>query len=540
MIDINELRSQVGALVGQKKFDQARAELLAAHANQQDNPEILLMLGSVDMMVGNLPASKSWLEKSNQVAPENIMCLVQLGSVCQQLQMLDEAIVHFKSAIAVKPDIPQARILLAKLLKMKMDNQGAIVQLEQELKLRPNNAGVLANLAILYDQVNQHDKSAEAASLALKLQPGHIGAMMALANVEKYRGKHAEAEALYRRIAEAPDNDDQFCIAQTQLGHVLDRQGRYDEAFQAFDIANTAWKQSAARQGVNACDFQAVVRDTANWTRENRGKLRHTTPADLEPGQAPLFFVGFPRSGTTLLEQILELHPKIVSSREYPFISQLIDNLPLKTKPEAAYPYFLDNLDDDQVRTLRLAYRTLASSQINELSDDSILLDKLPLNIVHLPFVSRVFPESKVLVALRDPRDVCLSCYQQAFALNAAMANFLDLETTAKLYADVMGLWIDLRSVPGLNWMEYRYEDLVDNFDSVTHGIFDFLELEYPENAGNYYKGNKSTMLTPSYHDVSRPIYSRAKARWRNYKKHLEPVEEILAPLVEVFQYPKD
>jgi len=540
MKDINELRSQLGALVGQKKFDQARTELLAALANQQDNAEILLMLGSVEMMAGNLPASKAWLEKSNQLAPENTMCLVQLGSVCQQLQMLDEAIVHFKSAIAVKPDIPQARIFLGRLLKMKMDNHGAIEQLEQELKLRPDNVGVLANLALLYDQVNQHDKSAEAASLALKLQPVHIGAMMALANVETYRGNYAEAEALYRRITAAPDNDDQFCIAQTQLGHVLDKQGRYGEAFQAFDIANTTWKQAAARQNINAHDFQGVVRDTANWTRENLDKLCHTTPADTGPGQSPLFFVGFPRSGTTLLEQVLEQHPKIVSSREYPFINQLVDNLPLKTKPEAAYPYFLDSLDDDQVRTLRLAYRTLAGSQINELSDDSILLDKLPLNIVHLPFVSRVFPESKVLVALRDPRDVCLSCYQQAFGLNTAMANFLDLETTAKLYADIMGLWIDFRSALGLHWMEYRYEDLVDNFDSVTRDIFNFLELEYPENAGDYYKDNKSTMLTPSYHDVSKPIYSRAKARWRNYKKQLEPVEEILAPFIEAFQYPKD
>ena len=540
MKDPNELRNLISALVGQRKFDQARTELFAAHANQQDNAEILLMLGSVDMMAGKLTASKFWLEKSNQIVPGNTICLVLLGSVCEQLQMVDEAIAHFKSAIALNPDIPQARILLSRLLKMKMDNHGAIEQLDHELRLRPNNASVLANLALIYDQVNQYDKSAEAAAHALELQPGHIGAMLALANVEKFRGNYAEAEALYRRIAVSPDNEDQFCIAQTQLGHVLDKQGRYDEAFQASDIGNTARKRSAARQGISACTFQDIVRDTANWTRRNPDKLCHAMPSDVDSGQAPLFFVGFPRSGTTLLEQILEQHPKIVSSREYPFIDKLIVNLPLKTESGEGYPYFLDNLDEEHVRTLRLAYRTLASSQIEELSDDSILLDKLPLNIVYLPFIARLFPKSKILVALRDPRDVCLSCYQQAFGLNSAMANFLDLETTGKLYADVMGLWIRFRSVLGLNWMEYRYEDLVDNFDSVTHRIFDFLELEYPEKAGDYYKRAKRNILTPSYHDVSKPIYTHAKARWRYYKKHLEPLDEILAPFVEAFQYSKD
>ena len=189
---------------------------------------------------------------------------------------------------------------------------------------------------------------------------------------------------------------------------------------------------------------------------------------------------------------------------------------------------------------LRSIYRKIACSQNDELTDDDILLDKLPLNLIHLPFVARVFPKSKVLVALRDPRDVCLSCYQQAFALNPAMANFLDLETTAKLYAEVMGFWLDSRNVLNNSWMEYRYEDLVDDFDSVTHRIFDFLELDYPQNTSNYYKKARRAMGTPSYHDASKPIYSRAKARWRNYKNHLEPIKDIISPFIDAFQYPKD
>ena len=336
----NKLRTRISELIGQRKLNQARAELIAANTKLPDNAEILLMLGSVDMMMRDFLASKAWFEKSNQVMPNNPICLVQLGSVCQHLQKVDEAISYFKSAIAIQPDLQQVRIFLGQLLLMNRDQHGAIEQLELELQLRPDNPSVLANLAQLYDQVNQYDKAAETASLALKLLPEHIGAMTALANVEKYRGNYTKAEILYRRIAEAASNDTQLGIAQSEIGHVLDRQGRFDEAFQAFEDASTTWKKTAAQQGINAAPFQTVVQNTAKLVHVSPDILSYHTQLGIQSGPEPLFFVGFPRSGTTLVEQILEQHPKIVSSREYPIINHLCDYLPPKLDQKENIPVF--------------------------------------------------------------------------------------------------------------------------------------------------------------------------------------------------------
>lgn len=538
MVDINSLHAQARALISSGRYDKARETLVAAKELEPDHPDILLMLGSLEMQSNDLHAASVLLEQGIRVNPQHAACQVQLGLCYKLLGRSLDAIRQLETAISTQPDIPRARILLSDLLRSKFDVDGSIEQLEQELQYRPQNVDALADLALMYDQANRSDEAYEMAEKVLKWHPEHLVAMQVLANSEKNRGHFTESEVLYSKIAVRTGNANQKAITLCQLGHVLDRQHRYDDAFEAYKNSNATWKQLAIEQRINPETYRRDVNSILEWVKSGHVPASSSVVGLNDRIQSPIFLVGFPRSGTTLMEKVLEQHPDISGSREKILLDMLASNIARILGNSARYPACLASLTEDQTRALRNAYWQLATTHIEGLSNDDILLDKLPLNMVHLPLVSAIFPDSKILVALRDPRDVCLSCYQQSFSLNAAMANFVDLKDTAKLYTEVMELWLLMREKLSLNWIEYRYEDLVDDFDSVTRRIFNFLELKYPEQAANYHEDTNRALLTPSYQDASKPVYKRSKARWMNYEKHLAPIVPQLQPYIESFGYP--
>jgi Sulfotransferase family len=151
----------------------------------------------------------------------------------------------------------------------------------------------------------------------------------------------------------------------------------------------------------------------------------------------------------------------------------------------------------------------------------------------------RVFPDAKFILAVRHPCDVCLSCFMQNFALNQAMATFYSLESTAALYAKVMGLWQQYVQKLPIRYHRIRYEDLVSNFEHETRRLLDFLEVGWDDAVLQHteHARKRGTISTPSYHQVTQPIYQHAKYRWKRYAKQLESVMETLQPYIEYFGY---
>jgi hypothetical protein len=166
------------------------------------------------------------------------------------------------------------------------------------------------------------------------------------------------------------------------------------------------------------------------------------------------------------------------------------------------------------------------------------IVDKLPLNLVNCRAIDMIFPDARLLVALRDPRDVVLSCLMQRFRRNAGMRNFDTLESTVALYEEVMGLWLDARAGLTMPWLEYRYEDLVADRDATVDRILAFTGIDRHPAMDQYReKAASKEVTTPSYRDVAEPIYSRAVGRWRAYENQLQPALDRLAPFVEAFGY---
>jgi hypothetical protein len=167
-----------------------------------------------------------------------------------------------------------------------------------------------------------------------------------------------------------------------------------------------------------------------------------------------------------------------------------------------------------------------------------LLLDKNPSPTALLHLWLRVFPDSKVVIALRDPRDVIISCFFQNLMLNTTNANFLSLERTARHYADLMEVWLRLRELGGFDWIETRYEDIVVNLEYEGRRITEFLGLPWHPQQVNYHEtARRKFIFAPTYNNVTQPIYNRAVGRWRHYAEALAPIQDRLAPYCRAFGY---
>ena len=241
-----------------------------------------------------------------------------------------------------------------------------------------------------------------------------------------------------------------------------------------------------------------------------------------------MFLVGFPRSGTTLLDQILSSHSNIVwPGGERAFGDALGEVI------NPARVWEIESLTADELSRIRESYW-----QRVEAPDGAILIDKFPLNIVVLPLIKRVFPDAKIIFALRDPRDVVLSCYQQRFNINAAMAQFLELGRAGAYYDQVMALFELCRDRLALDLHQVRYEDVVGDLEGAARALSGFLGVSFEAAMLNY----RETALgrdiaTPSARQVIEPLYNRSIGRWRRYEEELRPVLPVLAPWAARYGY---
>jgi hypothetical protein len=258
--------------------------------------------------------------------------------------------------------------------------------------------------------------------------------------------------------------------------------------------------------------------------------------ADVPDEQdSPVFLLGFPRSGTTLLEQILGAHSGLAAMEEESVIAQLGAQLELE---EEDYLAQLGQLPEAQLEELREQYFRLAS-QHTSLQAGQRLLDKFPLNTIHLPLIQRLFPRAKLVLALRHPCDVVLSCFMQEFELNDAMVHFTSLSETTDLYHAVMSICENTRKRLDLQVQEVRYENLVEDLESTVRRLLDFLGLEWEPRVLDFVAtaAEKPRIRTPSYDQVSQPIYREASLRWLRYRDHLSGIVETLKPLCDRYAY---
>ncbi len=397
----------------------------------------------------------------------------------------------------------------------------------------PDHPALLTNLATALELSNDLAGAEEAARKAYENSPDFAMAGLIMGRVLRRLERFSEALKIITMVLDSQLGSSERAEALHEKGLVLDELGSFGDAFVAISSGNMLRAGSLDAERCDGDHFLDDVRDLRLWA-ENRQPQQPATDC----GDTPVFFVGFPRSGTTLMEQALAAHPDIVTSEENSPLNA-VETLTRQLAKAAGsgYPQYIDAMNNDQLRELRRIFWDRAKATCQWFPGYT-LVDKLPLNIVQVGLIERLWPRARLIVAHRDPRDVCLSCFIQKFKLNNAMVNFLDLERTAITYAQVMGLWLCQRDNLSLPVFEYRYEDLVDDFENTVRRVLDFIGVGWHDDVSRYReRAARNLIKTPSYRQVTGRVHSRAVNRWKSYENELAPILDTLSPFVDAFGY---
>jgi len=479
------------------------------------------------------------LERASRLDPANSGILMQLGRVQGLRYQYAAAEQYFDRAIRLASNKTKAVANAGQASLDFSNHQLAEHYFQQALGQKDATPETFARLAELYERLRRVEDATHLVDRALQLDGACALALLTRARLDRQAGRLEDAERLLRTFPAGADRETRI-RAYYELGAVLDRQKRYDEAMAAFLEAKALLSAEAPPLLAQWQAVRAFWRDLQTHISIQTLKNWFEPGPSLQPVRRIAFLGGYPRSGTTLLEQVLDSHPDVVSAEETTIFHDdayvpLTRNFP----PGASMLSVLESATRDALQRSRENYFRTVGSHLGHPVGTRLLIDKNPSINFLIPAFIRIFPESKLLVALRDPRDVCLSCFMQAHVpLSKGSVAYLSLENTVEAYTGVMGFWRTLAPLIKNPHLEVRYEDVVDDLESVSRRVLDFLGvpwdarvLRFDEHARN------KRVRSPTYADVAQPVFKRARGRWLNYRKYFEPHMDKLAPFAKAFGY---
>lgn len=519
------------------QFEQAKAYFERAIELDPNFGQAYYNLALVLAEERNFPASIQLLRDSERCRPEHVPTLKLLASTLQQLGHFTEAEGYYHRVLQLTAPSAELYFSLGLTQQSNKAYLDAVSSYTMAIEFNPERIDIQAKLADVLESISRSDEARVQAEAVLAREPSQPIANLVLSRIERRAGNLTAARDILQTLSlRTPPNDVDATIL-SELGMIQDRLGEYPAAFSAFTQANDIMASQPEVQIINPLQALQLVESCRLW-------LNSFSSAPIQIHDAlsdPVFLVGFPRSGTTLTEQILASHTNVVTGDEQPVLHNMAVSIGAILGRDLEYPACLDKLTAEDVHQLRKYYWSQMVVVEGESILNSLFIDKMPLNIIHLGFIERIFPTAKIIVALRDPRDVCLSCFMQMFTLNESMMQFFSLKKAAAYYAAVMGLWLGYREKLSLSWIESRYEDIVTDLGAATLRLNNFLGLDTTSAQAKFYKQAANRAIsTPSYQDVSTPIYDRAKGRWKHYADQMAPVLSTLAPYIDVFGYEVD
>ena len=478
------------------------------------------------------------LERASRLNPSNAAILIQLGRIYGLRYDYATAENYFERAIRVSPRKTEALALVGGQCRDFRTSEMAERYLKRAIELKDATPEMFVELAELYERLRRGEEAAALIERALRLNNFSAQALLVRARLHRQAGRLDEAEKLLHAFP--VDAEQSIRVrARYELGGILDRQGRYDDAMAAFQEAKSLLRLQSERPAVELKILRIRLNHlTANVSAD---MLRQwfDSSTQFQPPHRLAFLGGHARSGTTLLEQVLDSHPEIVSAEETeifyddayaPLLLGLPDDIAMYASLAAATPGQLQQSRQNYFRSMELSLGQPVAGRL--------LIDKNPSYTFLIPALIRIFPEMKFLIALRDPRDVVLSCFMQNLPLNQVGAAFLSLESTVEEYTNLMGIWQTVASRMRNPYLEVRYEDMVDNLESVARKALNFLGVSWDARVLGFdeHARNKN-VRSPTYADVTQPIYKRAVGRWHHYQKYLEPHLARLEPFVKSCGY---
>jgi tetratricopeptide (TPR) repeat protein len=522
-------------------YQQAADRAARALDQGERHPTLFNALAFHHSEAGRYNEAIALLTEGLRIAPRDPHLLYSAG-ICLFRQGRDrDALGLFNTALDARPGFAGSHYHRGVIFERAGEEAAAVRCYEQAIASDPQYEAPYAGLASLAVTRGDFRRAREDAERALSLAPGLATAHLAIARADFDDGRFEAVVERLRPILAAPGLDPlETPDLLAALGDALDGLGRADDAFAAWSEGKRLAGEQYAASQVAAVARRNLERLAA--LRPFVETLPPFPPGTDKPAATPgaprrhVFLVGFPRSGTTLLELVLASHPDVVTLEERPLLEPAENEFLVSP---ASFRRLLDAGDGLLEPFRDLYWRQVADRGLAVAG--KVFVDKLPLGSVLIPLIARLFPDARILFAERDPRDVVLSCFRRGFKLNPSMYQFISLEGAARFYDAVMSVADRYRRLVPDRVHAVRYETLVTDFEGQVRAICAFAGLEWTEGLNDFAQTARSrTIRTPSAPQVRKGLYTSGAGQWRRYARRLAPVRPILAPWVARFGYDTD
>jgi tetratricopeptide (TPR) repeat protein len=516
---------------------QAIAMATAMSAEGVENPGLLSLMAHGAQLEGRFDEGVEYVKRALRLVPDEPSLLTTLGNLLSQAGRHHDAEAVYRHAVERDRGNLTSLQGLAQTYLNLGDYVSAEAQYRSALAVNPRWPDALSGLALIAQRRGDPQVATSLARRALEGDPAHSGALLVLTQIAAMDGDFAQAEVYARAALRSPSIDGpDRATALTRLADALHAQARYGEAMDAYreakSLLHAYYQREYVRPGVETPGVRTrrladalANADPAPWRSE--------PPDDDAKSSRLAFLVGFPRSGTTLLEQILDSHDDVVTLEEQPTLTESEEAFLLAPDGLAR----LATISPDEAEVFRTAYWR----RVESLAPDcrgKLILDKMPLNTVALPIIAKLFPHARILFAIRDPRDVVLSCFRQAFGMNPSMYEFTTLEGAAGFYDSVMRLAERALEILPLSTFVARHEALVTDFDVQAQAICAHIGLTWDPAMRDFATKTANKIIrTPSARQVRKGLNSSGFAQWRHYEAELGPVLPVLQRWVTHWGY---
>ncbi len=471
----------------------------------QKKPEIFFIQANIHKQLKKYDSAISYFEKAIQLNPNFSEAYNNLGNTKKRIGKIDEAIFCFEKAIQLKENNIEAYLNLANIYKENKHFNKLIKVYEKILSFNQNDLKTLYNLGSAYLFLGNISKGKYYFEKIIKINSNHIPSYRNYISVTKITKKNEIFKKL-ELLSEDIFSDNDKILFYDALSKGYFDQDNDELAFKYLEKSNSLKKKNSKFSFEKA---EIEFKDTKTFF-EKIDNIDINYKDILK--SRPIFIIGMPRSGTTLIEQILSSHSQIYGAGELDFLPKIIDKLGIK-KPTNLESFFTE---------MRNSYY----DQIKKISDDNYIIDKLPANYKWVGFIINAFPESKIIHIERNPMAVCWSNYKTSFVDSGMDFNLTqqDIAKYYSLYLDTINFW---KAKYAKNIFDVNYENFVNDFETNSKEILNFLDLKWEDEIKNYNK-NMRPVTTASFQQVREGIKKNTSMSWKKYSNYLTPMQETL------------
>ncbi len=589
-----------GILVGEGDLKKAAIFLKKSLEINPKDINALVNLACVLKDSGNPKQAEQFLKDALEINPSSDFALTNLGAVLNELEKFDEGEKYLRKALSMNSSSPMALNNLGNILSNKKNNKEAELCYRKAIETKSDFSLAYNNLGSLLSKQGNLIEAEKFIEKAINFNPRFELAYVNLGTIKIDLDKLSEAEELFLGAIEINKNynyaycnlfrlyektnkisklknkieglkqnkkinneiflfkarisfrEKEFIKAKNFIDQVSiewikstdhftnllywsfrafieEKVKNHDEAFKCFEKSQLNLKYEFTNPKI----FQDYI-TTYRKNIDNKAFLEKTKLSKIFK-DSPVFLIGFPRSGTTLLDTILRSHPDIDVLEEKPLINSVEQIIKSKFKYSLNE---LHKLSMDELDFLRNHYLEILENNCDNKSA-KILIDKFPFQTVCLPLINLLFPDSKIIFTHRNPYDTVLSCFQQSFEPNNAMANFRSIESASRIYDLTMSFWLDYKEKLKLKYVTSKYEDLIEDFDQHILKILNFLDVSWDENIKNYRNTahERGKINTPSSSQVVQPLYKSSIGKWKNYENYFKDSDQYLKKWISYFKY---